>query len=115
MNIDWKSLLKIGAGVAAVGAAGYGVGKWAASRQSTDDEDGYEYDDEEEYEEYDDYNDEEYDDYDDDNEDVVYIKGIPYIEDENGNYVPYEEDDEVVYINGFPYVMDENGNYTPQY
>lgn len=115
MSINWSKVLKIGVGVAAVGAAGYGVGKWAASRQSTDDEDGYEYDDEEEYEEYDDYDDEEYDDYDDDNEDVVYIKGIPYIEDENGNYVPYEEEDEVVYINGYPYVMDENGNYTPQY
>lgn len=119
MNIDWNKVLKIGAGVAAVGAAGYGVGKWAAQRQANNQsyyaEDDYEDDYEEDYDEEEEYE-QDYEDNECDNNGVVYIKGIPYIEDEYGNYVPYEEEEEeVVYINGFPYVMDENGNYVPNY
>lgn len=116
MNIDWSKVLKIGAGVAAVGAAGYGVGKWAAQRQpgnpSYYEEDDYEEDYEENYEE--EYEGD-YDDHECDDNGIVYIKGIAYIEDEHGNYVPCEQEEEVVYINGFPYVMDENGNYIPNY
>lgn len=112
MNIDWSKVLKIGAGVAAVGAAGYGVGKWAAQKQAN----SQSYYDEYDEEDYDvDYDDEEEEGYACDNSGIVYIKGIPYIEDENGNYVRYEDESEVVYINGFPYVMDEDGNYKPHY
>lgn len=117
MSLDWIKVLKIGAGVAAVGAAGYGVGKWATQRQANNQ--SY-YDDEEDEEDFEEDYEEGYEvDYDDnecDDNGVVYIKDIPYIEDEYGNYVPYEEEEEeVVYINGFPYVMDENGNYVPNY
>lgn len=112
MNIDWSKVLKIGAGVAAVGAAGYGVGKWAAQRQNNN-QPYYNEDDCED--DYDDDCEMDYDDSECEDDGIVYIKGMPYIEDEYGNYIPYTEEEEVVYINGVPYVMDENGNYIPNY
>ena len=47
------------------------------------------------------------------------VDGELYKKMPDGTLVPYfareEQADDVVYINGLPYVMDENGNYIPNY